>query len=61
MWQWKNHAPGLSALHRKTTLPVGGMVIVSRREGLDWPSSRGGLIVVSLDVTSNDLDTTWNS
>ena len=27
MWQWKNHAPGLSALHRKTTLPVGGMVI----------------------------------
>lgn len=42
-------------------MPVGGMTIVSRRAGLRGDSSRGGLMVVSLEVTSNDLLTSWNS
>lgn len=42
-------------------MPVGGMTIVSRRAGLRWVSSRGGLMVVSFEVTSNDLWTSWNS
>lgn len=34
---------------------------MSRRAGLVWDSLRGGLISVSLEVTSNDLLTTWNT
>ena len=35
--------------------------MVSLLEGLDWPSTRGGLIDVSFEVTSKLLLTTWNS
>ena len=40
---------------------MGGMVTVSRLEGLLCPSSIGGLMMVSLDVTSKLLLITWNS
>jgi hypothetical protein len=60
-WQWNIQAPGLSAVQRKVTLPPGGIVMVSRLDGLLCPSSNSGLIVRSSDVTSKLLCTNWNS